>query len=186
MFSKLLKPFKIKVNMITKLIKTTKKDENIYYELYKSINQLNNIRTDYYSGTNPDKIIELIKSYDFPPVNTYLDVGCSTGEKTIAIGKFLKANQIHGADLKCFDGPIKRKEGFHFQEIKQDGPLPYDDDTFDVISLLHTSHHIEDKGNILSEIRRVLKPEGLLILREHDLKSEFDKKLVDVDILFTC
>ena len=181
MFSKILKPFNVKANSIKKLLKTMNKDENVYYEIYKNVNQLNNIRTNYYSGTNPDEIIELIKSHEFPTVNTYLDVGCSTGDKTIAIGKFLKAKQVHGADLKCFDGPIERQDGFHYQEIKEDGKLPYDDDTFDVISLLHTLHHIEDKETILSEIRRVLKPEGVLILREHDLKSEFDKKLVDVE-----
>jgi DNA-directed RNA polymerase subunit H len=181
MFSKILKPFKINTNAIEKLLKTANKDETIYYELYKSVNQLNNIRSDYYSGTNPDEIIELIKPHEFPTVNTYLDIGCSTGDKTIAIGQFLKAKQIHGADLNCFDGPIERKEGFHFQEIKKDGKLPYDDNTFDVISLLHTLHHMEDKDSILSEIKRVLKPEGVFILREHDLKSEFDKKLVDVE-----
>ena len=180
MFGKILRPFKINATTIRKLIKTANKDENVYYEIYKNVNQLNNIRTDYYSG-NPDDIIELMKSHEFPIVNTYLDIGCSTGDKTIAIGKFLNANQIHGADLKCFDGPIERQDGFHYQEIKEDGTLPYDDDTFDVISLLHTLHHIEDKERILSEIRRVLKADGILILREHDLKSEFDKKLVDVE-----
>ena len=74
MFSKILKPFKIKANSIQKLLKTANKDEKVYYEIYKNINHLNNIRTNYYSGTNPDEIIELMKSHEFPTVNTYLDI----------------------------------------------------------------------------------------------------------------
>ena len=49
-----------------------------------------------------------MKSYKFPKVSSYLDIGCATGNKTLAIGKFLKAKQIHGADLESFDGPIER------------------------------------------------------------------------------
>ena len=39
-----------------------------------------------------------MKSYEFPTVNTYLDVGCSTGDKTIAIGKS-KRHSLYNSDV---------------------------------------------------------------------------------------
>ena len=75
----------------------------------------------------------------------------------------------------------QRKEGIYFQAIKKDNKLPYEDNTFDVISILHTLHHIEDRNNMLNEIKRVLRPDGVLIVREHDIKTELEKKLVDVE-----
>lgn len=42
--------------------------------------------------------------------------------------------------------------------------LPLDDDSFDVAVCFETIEHIEDGGQALAELRRVLRPDGLLLI----------------------
>ena len=44
--------------------------------------------------------------------------------------------------------------------------IPYDDDSFDIVSLGNSLHHIPDIKTLLSEMKRVVKPDGLLIIGE--------------------
>jgi SAM-dependent methyltransferase len=47
-----------------------------------------------------------------------------------------------------------------------EGRLNFGNDTFDLITCLGTLHHIPNVGFVLSEMIRVLKPDGYLLLRE--------------------
>jgi SAM-dependent methyltransferase len=42
--------------------------------------------------------------------------------------------------------------------------LPFADATFDVVTSFETIEHLEDRAQFIAELRRVLKPDGLLIL----------------------
>lgn len=44
--------------------------------------------------------------------------------------------------------------------------LPFEDATFDVVTSRYSAHHWHDVGEALREIRRVLKPGGLLVLMD--------------------
>ncbi|HVF91886.1 MAG TPA: class I SAM-dependent methyltransferase [Blastocatellia bacterium] len=52
------------------------------------------------------------------------------------------------------------------------GRLPFDDDTFDTVVTTWTLCSIEDVAPALSEIRRVLKPEGRYLFFEHGRSEE--------------
>lgn len=49
---------------------------------------------------------------------------------------------------------------------KIDGSLAFDDDSFDLITCFGTLHHIPNMSFVFKEIIRVLKPNGLLLMRE--------------------
>jgi SAM-dependent methyltransferase len=54
-------------------------------------------------------------------------------------------------------------EGLPIDLVKADAvKLPFDDDTFDCVHSFGVLHHIPDIGAVLKEIRRVLKPGGVL------------------------
>lgn len=46
------------------------------------------------------------------------------------------------------------------------GKLPFDDNSFDLITCFSALHHIPNVGFVLSELTRVLQPEGIIIIRE--------------------
>ncbi len=46
------------------------------------------------------------------------------------------------------------------------GDMPFENDSFDVITSFGTLHHIPNVEHVISEMARVLKPDGYLLLRE--------------------
>jgi len=48
---------------------------------------------------------------------------------------------------------------FSFRQINIE-EIPYGDDSFDMVIANHVFHHVQDKSKALSEIRRVLRPDG--------------------------
>jgi ubiquinone/menaquinone biosynthesis C-methylase UbiE len=51
---------------------------------------------------------------------------------------------------------------------------------FDLITCNFVLHHIEDLGAAMVEIKRVLKPNGYLLIMEHDMYTDMDHMLLDI------
>lgn len=96
-----------------------------------------------------------------------LDVGCGTGEFISGLARHLEGAEIHGMDLSC-DMIRIAKAKFNLRHIKfkvgDVEHLPYADDVFDIITCSHSFHHYPDKKKALTEIYRVLKREGRLMI----------------------
>ncbi|GAA5316232.1 MAG: class I SAM-dependent methyltransferase [Candidatus Pelagadaptatus aseana] len=101
-----------------------------------------------------------------------LDVGCGEGRHTL--GAYLHANvEAVGVDLSASDVEKARKgaseftdkanknKSIHFQEADALA-LPFADDSFDKVICSEVLEHIPDYKGVLKEIKRVLKPDGLL------------------------
>lgn len=96
-----------------------------------------------------------------------LDVGCGTGElaKKI-IHRFKKAN-VHGVDIsetmikKAGAKKMKKPVKFRVGDVEK---LPYKDNSFDVITCSHSFHHYPNKEKAMTEMHRVLKPNGHLMI----------------------
>jgi demethylmenaquinone methyltransferase/2-methoxy-6-polyprenyl-1,4-benzoquinol methylase len=43
--------------------------------------------------------------------------------------------------------------------------LPFQDETYDAVTMISMLHHVEDRGAALAEARRILRPEGRLVLK---------------------
>ncbi len=116
----------------------------------------------------------------------YLDIGCGDGKKTELFAKIfnISAKNIYGTDINTW-GPYtnNKKFSFEFKEIKN-GELDYDDKTFDVITIFLTLHHIQNLDLAISEIHRVLKKNGILIIIEHDSLNYMDDLIIDIQHTF--
>lgn len=147
-------------------------------------------RSTTYKSRDIYSYIETYIKSKVPPgvIRKYLDIGCSDGLLTVKIGKLLKLkpDQIYGIDIPEFASePIKPTKGFQFTQYSaNDVKLPFSDNTFDLITMLQVLHHVKNPFEMLMEIKRILKPNGILFLREHDRNSKEMDILIHLQHLF--
>ena len=98
---------------------------------------------------------------DLPAGGRTLDVGCSIGA-TVGACRDLGWN-ASGVDISQAAVDFCRGNGLDCYKI--DGAeLPFEDDTFDLVTNWHVIEHVPDVLATLAEWRRVLKPGGTLMI----------------------
>lgn len=93
----------------------------------------------------------------------YLDVGCGTGNYTIALSK--QGLSFTGIDPseKMLANARQKSEHVDWISGRVEG-LPFENETFDGVLASLTTHHWSDLDQGFSEIYRVLKPGGKLVI----------------------
>jgi ubiquinone/menaquinone biosynthesis C-methylase UbiE len=103
-----------------------------------------------------------------------LDYGCGSGILNLLL--LLKGyDEVHGVDVvEKFDSRILQLMNFDnasFSLLGEDDPLPFDDNSFDVISSSLVLEHVKNVDLYYSEAARVLKPGGVCFFNfPHRLK----------------
>lgn len=195
---KLLFKHFVSFDMIEQLIKQIVNDKLTDYQIVTSIIKFNKNHKHHHNKTSSimniektcgawDYIIENLALGINNSINKqhkYLDIGCARGHKTKAFAKELgiEKNNYWGTDIENW-GPYKQQEinhDFNFKYILNDGKLDFEDNSFDICTCFLVLHHVENLSNIISEISRVLKPSGMLILVEHDNHDDYDNLILDI------
>jgi 2-polyprenyl-3-methyl-5-hydroxy-6-metoxy-1,4-benzoquinol methylase len=93
-----------------------------------------------------------------------LDVGCGEGRFTAE----LAAAGVHGVGIDVAEEPLRRARAAHpevdVQLVDPCGPWPLADASFDAVWAGEVIEHVADTAGWLSEIRRVLRPGGRLLM----------------------
>ena len=95
-----------------------------------------------------------------------LDLGCGTGEMIKMILEQDAQKSLTGIDLseKMLE-VAKEKLGNHVNLILSDSEqLPFSDSFFDVVYCNDSFHHYPAPDKVLSEVYRVLKPNGIFVM----------------------
>lgn len=93
-----------------------------------------------------------------------LDIGCGTGETLTFLKDHLTKPKLFGIDNSQIAINYAKKRG-HQNIVKVNAKkLPFEDDSFDYILLLDVLEHIHDDASILTEAKRVLRPNGKIIV----------------------
>jgi ubiquinone/menaquinone biosynthesis C-methylase UbiE len=105
-----------------------------------------------------------------------LDVGTQQGGFISLLMKMLQDYESFiGIDISEEDLDKAREEfkqdPVEFELMSAD-ELSFDDNSFDTVCISHTMHHLENVESVLSESRRVLKPDGHLIIQEQFSDSD--------------
>jgi len=124
-----------------------------------------------------------------PSTLKFLDIGCGSGSASILATR-------EGFEVYALDTDKKQllwerdcKSKLEINLIVADGQtLAFPDSTFDVVYCCHVLEHIPDDAEVLIEISRVLKLDGILLLsvpNRLNLSTMFKRKLRMQDIFIS-
>lgn len=111
--------------------------------------------------------LDIILSYNSNP--KVLDFGCGTGDFV----KYIKNKNIEGVGVepsKTARQIALSKNIFAFENIKQ-----LENQKFDVITLWHVLEHVPDYNNQINDLKKLLNPNGIIIIAVPNFNS-YDAK----------
>lgn len=110
----------------------------------------------------------LVNFADIPTEASILDLACGTGELTKLLLEENPQQQITGVDISESMLEIARKKLDAYSDISLHHTsvtsLPFDNDSFDLVICANAFHYFVSPQLALAEIKRVLKPEGEVII----------------------
>ena len=111
-----------------------------------------------------------------------MDVGCGPGSLSVQLAdKVGTQGFVHAVDVQSEQFPSSHAENIHFQPASI-YELPFETGTFDAILAHAVLYHLPDQATALSELKRVLKPEGLLGIRDAEFGGDICfPKVKDLD-----
>jgi len=122
----------------------------------------------------------LVRGIKIVPHQKLLDIGCGSGQ-------FLYEMKQFGFDVQGIEPSYFNKKAAKILNIKPDLiKAKYPDNFFDVITMNHVLQHVNNPSQILTEIHRILKKKGILIIGISNYRSLayalFKKNWLQLDI----
>jgi ubiquinone/menaquinone biosynthesis C-methylase UbiE len=111
------------------------------------------------------------------PGNSLLDIGCGPGTITADLARLVAPGPVVGVDAssevvaQAEAYAANRGEANLRFEVGDLYALSFDHATFDVIHAHQVLQHLNDPGTALVELRRVLRPGGVLAVRDSDYSA---------------
>ena len=144
---------------------------------------------DYTMGFS-DEMLEALRRYTaensarhllphLRPGMRVLDFGCGLGSISVGLAKAVSPGELHGIDMEESQVELARQVAavngldnatFHVADVVD---MPFEDNFFDVAHCHNVLMHIPDTAAVLAEVKRVLKPGGIISCREMIGASSF-------------
>ncbi len=108
-----------------------------------------------------------------------LDFGCGPGAISVGLARLVDPGELHGIDMEESQIDLARaaaeagghaNAAFHVGDATQ---LPFEDNSFDAAHCHAVLMHVPDTAATLAEVKRVLKPGGVIGAREAVLRAAF-------------
>ena len=108
-----------------------------------------------------------------------LDFGCGPGTISVGLAKAVAPGELHGVDMEQSQVDLARAVAnsrgqpnavFHVGDVTN---LDFEDGFFDVAHCHNVLMHVPDTAAVLAEVKRVLKPGGIIGCRELNSAASF-------------
>lgn len=144
-----------------------------YYNIFE------NEYSHFYYVSLHEKLIKCLKIYAPKIRLKILDVGCGTGSLALQMG-FM--GEVYGIDNNPVAIQLAQKRGFKRCQVGSALKIPFMDGSFDVVIAadLLSQLTFEESAILLREVKRVLKPGGIFLLRTaayHWLRGSHDQHI---------
>lgn len=132
-------------------------------ELSEYKNIFDNEKTHFFYVSTHDLVISLIRKWLPAKKLNILDAGCGTGGLA---EKLKRLGSVRGIDFSGEAIKFAKERGIQVRWASIE-KIPFPNNYFDIVTSIDVLYHLKVKNDIraLGEIRRVLKPKGILILR---------------------
>lgn len=157
-------------------IKTILNINNVFIE-----NKVNRITENRYHEWISNNIIDLIKKYKFDNNINIMDIGGGEGN---ILNNISNNYNIPSCNLYC----IEQKEWCEKYQFKNKINYIFWDNinidiknNVDIVLIMVALHHMTDEtiNNLLLNLKKIIKKDGIIIIKEHDCNNEIIKKVID-------
>lgn len=142
-----------------------------YYYHHKSNIAITGELPEYFAEYKIADLVELVCTTKVP-ARRILDFGCSIGNSIPFFRKYFPSGEICCADVstRSIEVAQGRFPGSEKYVLIDKGRIPLENSSQDIVFSACVFHHIPHKEHLhwLSEIRRVTRPGGLLVIYEHN------------------
>ena len=115
-----------------------------------------------------------------------LDYGCGSGSYTFAAAQFVgKSGKVYALDIhplaiQRVQSMATKKQLTNVETICSDCATGLPGNSVDVVLLYDTLHDLSEPDEVLAELHRVLKPNGILSFNDHHMEEkEIISKITD-------
>lgn len=141
---------------------------NLYSKHYQDEEMIKNIRK------RLSILLNSLPEYIFENSERVLDVGCGTGDLGYLIRQKYDC-EVFGIDLNKYAVKQARKIKVKARLSDLEKRWPYQKDYFDLVISVQVVEHLLNPDHFLKESKRVLKPNGLLVISTPNLAAWFNR-----------
>jgi SAM-dependent methyltransferase len=139
------------------------------------------LKVDFFTRAKAEYLLELVETlHPLASRAEVIDIGCGVGNShRLFAGHFAKLVGVDSS-LSCIARASERNPLVEYAAY--DGlHLPFSSAAFDVASAVCVFHHvpISDRRGLVGEIRRVLRPDGLFVIFEHNPLNPLTRYVVN-------
>ncbi len=146
-----------------------------------SIIEVRVLASDFRRKLQPEE--KIVEWSGIKPGMTVLELGCGSGVYTIGLAKAvgsqgkLYAVDMQQAMIERLKRRLEKPECSEFTNIETKladaYELPFTSESIDLVVMVAVLPEIPDKGRALREIRRILKPDGILAVSENLIDPDY-------------